>query len=212
MREIIDDRIVLIDGKYTAKCICGRLNEYTTKDKALKMLKNESCQKCSIHWKNSVKEDGIFLYNGKWSNNCSKCGCIRSYTRKDHARNSNRVKTSCRNCAALETSSSKSIGDFMRMYNKYSKSAEARGIEWSIDIKYLESVYTGKCALTGWDISLRYKNVTGSLDRIDSSKGYVAGNIQWVHSMVNMSKNKYDQDLFIYMCASVAKNRKCDKI
>ena len=45
---------------------------------------------------------------------------------------------------------------------------------------------------------------TASLDRIDSSKGYVEGNVQWVHKMINMSKQQYSQEEFIDMCKAVA--------
>jgi hypothetical protein len=45
-------------------------------------------------------------------------------------------------------------------------------------------------------------------DRIDSSKGYVVGNIQWVHKHINKMKNKYPQDHFIEMCRLVAENNK----
>jgi len=45
---------------------------------------------------------------------------------------------------------------------------------------------------------------TASLDRIDSSKGYIEGNVQWVHKMVNMSKQQYTQEEFINMCIAVA--------
>ena len=62
-----------------------------------------------------------------------------------------------------------------------------------------------KCALTGWDIDA--KNVaknTASLDRIDSSIGYVEGNVQWVHKMVNMCKQQYTQEEFLSMCDAVS--------
>lgn len=64
--------------------------------------------------------------------------------------------------------------------------------------------FNGKCALSGWDIDISYTNPTASLDRIDSSCGYEVGNIQWVHTMVNMSKNKYDESRFIEMCIAIA--------
>lgn len=67
-----------------------------------------------------------------------------------------------------------------------------------------KSFYDGFCSLTGWEIDMSYNNDTASLDRKDSSKGYTKDNIQWVHSMVNMSKNKYDQNKFIDMCIAVA--------
>lgn len=51
---------------------------------------------------------------------------------------------------------------------------------------------------------MEYGKCTASLDRIDSGQGYTNSNIQWVHSMVNMCKNKYPQDKFIEMCRAVA--------
>jgi hypothetical protein len=51
---------------------------------------------------------------------------------------------------------------------------------------------------------MTYADQTASLDRIDSSKGYEIDNIQWVHVMVNMCKNKYPQDKFVEMCKAIA--------
>jgi len=50
---------------------------------------------------------------------------------------------------------------------------------------------------------------TASLDRIDSSKGYVKGNLQWVHKDINMMKNHYNQKYFIEICKKVATNANC---
>jgi hypothetical protein len=49
---------------------------------------------------------------------------------------------------------------------------------------------------------------TASLDRIDSSKGYEEGNIQWVHKHINFMKRTYSQEYFIDMCKKVADNNK----
>lgn len=46
--------------------------------------------------------------------------------------------------------------------------------------------------------------VTFSLDRIDSKIGYIEGNVQWVHKMVNMCKQHYTQEEFLEMCVSIA--------
>lgn len=63
-----------------------------------------------------------------------------------------------------------------------------------------------KCALSGIDITIglasRYN--TASIDRIDSSKGYEPGNIQWVHKHINFMKRTYSQGYFIDMCKLVA--------
>ena len=64
--------------------------------------------------------------------------------------------------------------------------------------------FDGYCQMTGWPISISYNESTASLDRIDSKSGYIVDNIQWVHTMVNMAKNKYGVNRFIAMCKAVA--------
>lgn len=64
-----------------------------------------------------------------------------------------------------------------------------------------------KCALTGVPIYFPKKNYgerTASLDRIDCKKGYVKGNVQWVHKDVNRMKNIFPQEYFIDTCRKVA--------
>jgi myo-inositol catabolism protein IolC len=72
-----------------------------------------------------------------------------------------------------------------------------------------------KCALSGVKIYLP-KNTcqswTASVDRIDSSKGYIVGNLQWVHKDVNWMKNDFDQKHFINTCSLIAKNFKGRRI
>lgn len=48
-----------------------------------------------------------------------------------------------------------------------------------------------------------------SIDRIDSSRGYVEGNIQLVCHAVNLAKNSWPQDVFIDLCRKIVK--KADK-
>lgn len=69
----------------------------------------------------------------------------------------------------------------------------------------------GLCALTGVPIHFAEKfkdSKTASLDRIDSSKGYEKGNIQWVHKDINWFKNKWSQQEFIKMCQAVVDHSK----
>ncbi len=47
---------------------------------------------------------------------------------------------------------------------------------------------------------------SASLDRIDSSLGYIEENVQWVHKDVNMMKRIYDNNYFIKMCKLIAEN------
>lgn len=89
--------------------------------------------------------------------------------------------------------------------------------EFAITIEYIWDLFlkqNRKCALTGLDLSLGGKGndrkkkssstMTASLDRIDSNKGYIVGNVQWVHKDINFMKNDYDMAYFIKMCKLVA--------
>jgi hypothetical protein len=65
-----------------------------------------------------------------------------------------------------------------------------------------------KCALSGIDLTFPIKTkgeYTASLDRIDSSKDYIKGNIQWVHKHINVMKNKFPQSYFIEMCKLIVR-------
>ena len=75
-------------------------------------------------------------------------------------------------------------------------------------------IQNGKCALSGIDIPLlknpktkaQRESQLASVDRINSSIGYVEGNVQWVHKDINLMKNKFDQNYFIKMCKKISKN------
>lgn len=64
-----------------------------------------------------------------------------------------------------------------------------------------------RCALSGalleFPANGREKG-TASLDRIDSGKGYVPGNVQWVHKRVNIMKNVVEQEEFLKWCSRIA--------
>ena len=94
--------------------------------------------------------------------------------------------------------------------------ATQRSIEFSISVEYAWNLYVQqnkKCALTGELIYFapRKKNnptrtaSNVSLDRIDSSKGYEVGNVQWVLKKINMMKQDDSQEEFISLCRLVTK-------
>ena len=81
----------------------------------------------------------------------------------------------------------KQIRELMRRCNK-------RKHEVSLSLDYLmtlwESQY-GRCAITNIPISLTSDDFVqmASLDRIDSSIGYIEGNVQYVSCCINLAKN-----------------------
>lgn len=172
------------------------------------MLNNEVCRYCRPHYKNVGNTD-IPIYkraDGKWCCVCSGCNAEQAYTRKDHAKQSYLNDWQCKKCVGFAKgfSNNKPVGDKARVFNRFKKSAQSRGIHWDLTEEQMYQSFDGLCKMTGWEISLSYENANASLDRIDSSKGYSVDNIQWVHTMVNMSKNKYNQEEFIKMCKAVA--------
>lgn len=207
MLAIQDSRVLYDDGKWVATCSCGRRKMYATKNSCLAMLRRGSCRNCKKDYRAIIGDVPIYKRaDGKWCSSCSGCGNEQAYTRKDHAKQSEVSDWQCKKCNAQSKkyAQNRPVGPVMRMYNKFRKSANSRGISWDINVNDFESCFTGQCALTGWSISMDYTHCTASFDRIDSSKPYEIGNVQWVHSMVNMSKNKYLQEDFINMCKAVA--------
>ena len=95
--------------------------------------------------------------------------------------------------------------------------AESRNLEFEIKIKETWDLYEKqcrKCSLTGMDIYFGESNTsefTASLDRIDSSKGYLKDNIQWVHKDVNKMKKDLSEKVFIDICGSISGVEKCVK-
>lgn len=68
-----------------------------------------------------------------------------------------------------------------------------------------------KCSLSGIDLVIEksicrkrgQSNITASLDRIDSSLGYVEGNLQWIHKDINYMKQDLDEEYFKKLCKEI---------
>jgi hypothetical protein len=61
------------------------------------------------------------------------------------------------------------------------------------------------CALTGLPIKLGTVNeISASLDRIDSTRGYTLDNVQWVHKDINRMKGDLTPERFLELCQLVA--------
>lgn len=97
-----------------------------------------------------------------------------------------------------------------RYWSRIKLNAKKRNLEFSISIEEAWDQWIKqdkKCALSGQSL-LHFKckgnNSTASLDRIDSSKGYVFGNIQWIHKDINKIKTDFNNDRFIEICNLVS--------
>ncbi len=91
-----------------------------------------------------------------------------------------------------------------------------RNIEWNISIEYAWQTYLDQkrlCKLTKLPIHFERnfkKNgllQDASLDRINNKKGYVEGNIQWLHKNINKLKWDWTVDELYEMCELIIKNK-----
>jgi hypothetical protein len=103
--------------------------------------------------------------------------------------------------------------------------AKNRNLDFEITIEEAWDLYVmqnKKCAITGLDIKMakfgRNKRVIkledfngpylASLDRIDSSKGYVTGNVQWIVREINRMKLDIEEDLLFKLCELITQKQK----
>lgn len=126
----------------------------------------------------------------------------------------------CRDCYNQERRDNnpdyKACGDVNgSFFSVICRRAKAKDLELNITPEYLWELFLSqgkKCALTREDlvIPLRSKNSVrtrvgnASLDRIDPTKGYIIGNVQWLCLETNYAKYRSQQEDFIALCCKVA--------
>ena len=93
----------------------------------------------------------------------------------------------------------------------YQRGAKDRGIPFNLTVEYAWSLYEAqrrRCALSGVPVhfgpSRSNTLTTASMDRLDPAKGYVRGNVQWVHKRVNLMRNTLSVSEFVEWCRKVA--------
>lgn len=101
---------------------------------------------------------------------------------------------------------------------KVKSRARKNSLEFDLTLDFLNELYIKqdkKCALTKITFSdQKYNNCmrrpfAPSLDRIDSSKGYLKNNVRFVCTVVNMSLNEFGDEIFSIMCKSYVENTIC---
>jgi hypothetical protein len=153
--------------------------------------------------------------DGRYYKPCPECGIMQSYLRKNYAEQSLFLGKICKTCSNRKTDNShRGWHRDIRIswYNRFKINAEMRGIFWDLTIDNIADLMESqdfRCALSGEPIEFpdfgNYQKSPASIDRIDSSKGYIKDNIQLVTRKVNMMKQSYSQEEFIEVCKKVAK-------
>lgn len=142
-----------------------------------------------------------------------KCECGKERLVDSYSLTHNKIiSCGCKNYEALYSG----VGDLSgTYYNACKKGARLRNLDFNVSIDFLWDLYlkqNKKCALSGLDIVLEkqyknnHKNQTASLDRIDSSKGYVEDNVQWVHRDLNFLKNNRNEKYLYDICLKIVNN------
>lgn len=94
--------------------------------------------------------------------------------------------------------------------------AKKKNRECNVTVEFLKKLWEeqeGICPLSGWELILpkdtrmawktsNPKNA--SLDRIDSSKGYIEGNVRFVAVMANLCKQAFADENVVSFCKAVA--------
>lgn len=152
----------------------------------------------------TLKNNGNKGRNTYWH---VRCSCGKETFRAAHTLIAGLTKA-CMSCAKTKYGANSYIESFFN--NRLQIRLRETGYECNLDIPYLEELFknqNSRCAISGAFIKFeRFKNLndtTASLDRIDSSVGYIKGNVQWVHKDINMAKGTMSQSSFIKMCTAV---------
>ena len=145
----------------------------------------------------------------RYTKNCSGCNSEQSYGRLDHYRSAVRGDWKCKSCSGHENNFKGRLGPMpYTWFETKRKGGIHRGLLWDLEPQDIIDLYEQqehKCYLTGWPIGWSEKGLTAtlSIDRIDSSEGYLKTNVQLLHKDVNMAKQQYSQDYFIELCEAV---------
>lgn len=99
--------------------------------------------------------------------------------------------------------------------------AKNKNRDCNITVEFLKELWgkqKGICPLSGWELNLPKDTRIGwktsdpknaSLDRVDSSKGYVEGNVRFIAVMANFCKQVFTDEDVINFCKAVTRNHPC---
>ena len=151
----------------------------------------------------------------KFFRECPVCEKQLGYVSKAAVRFAERQQSSCQACAKRHKTRYEEriqLDDTGTVALSRVKAIELhatrRGISFEVTPEYLGQLLIDqghRCALTGYPIYVRTtKQFTASLDRIDNTKGYVEGNVQWVRKEINLMKLTHGNEEFIDICRRVS--------
>lgn len=199
------------------QCDCGTISEVSLT--CLLRGKTTQCKKCSArsrlnrieigthikHW--TVLEGPIYQNHTAYYK--VRCDCGKELLKLPIEILNPNGGFQCASCTQKENKiesmiANGMVGDLaLTQYTRLRRLAEKRGYAFEVSIEYLWNLFQEQkqiCAITG-DYIPNIKEA--SLDRIDSSKGYIEGNVQWVTYRANISKHTMTMNELYEFCKKV---------
>lgn len=141
---------------------------------------------------------------------CSSCGIkfqkeLKEYKRriKNNVESKFYCNIDCRN----KSSQTDEYSPFRTFLFNAKKNSRTKKLQFNLDLIYLKSLWekqNGVCKFSNVSMILfpttntkKYVPDAASLDRIDSNKGYIKGNVQYVCLAINYAKNTFDTEEFV---------------
>jgi len=202
--------------KVWCQCSCGKKRHINTGQ--LSRLEIVNCTHCTepnigdkFHYLTVIE---ILPDRNLWGRRQIKVQCDCGIVKIISQHHLNKIKS----CGCKRVSSGKENLNFKgydfisgRHFYILKRHARERNIEFNITIEYINDLLikqNHQCKLSKVPIIIGSRTIetTASLDRIDSSKGYIIDNVQWVHKDVNYMKQGYSLEYFIEMCNLIGQN------
>ena len=201
--------------KIEVVCKCGsKIFAYVGNLKKL-----TQCKKCAglklrkFKTGDKINNFEIIEYNGKKIKIKCNCGNIYNSTCFEIGRTKICKLCSRQKIGNLHWSYRGTKNISRREFSNIIGNAKRRKIKFNLTIEYLEKLMIkqkNKCIYSGLNITVGNTKTekTASLDRIDSSKGYIKGNVQWVHKNINRLKTNFTEKEFLDMIDMIYNYRK----
>lgn len=196
-----------IRGKWQYTCkACSKTTSFAKVHQALDWADQGRCKECSFQGWEGVRrsEDPT---KGKWQVECSNCGNFRYYSTRGSACRGSRGSSLCRPCGISKGKKGRkeAYTELQKHLRKARQRAESSGrYNFALELQDIQKIWTGRCRYSGLDITQGAGPHAASLDRIDSSLGYIPSNVAWVHKDINRMKLAYSLEYYLEMCKKVS--------
>jgi hypothetical protein len=129
---------------------------------------------------------------------CTKCGIVQKideYVKRVFLNGRAGWRSECRTCFNIKRRG-RTFSD-LSIFKGYNKNAIRKGIAFDIKLQQFIAFFNKPCIYCG--------DTARGIDRIDNSKGYIAGNMATCCKRCNQMKSNLSQQEFIDQCIKVSK-------